>query len=326
MHFFTVKSFLLVFFILAAGNHRAQHPVVFVPPVFNYTTHNYKAGNQNWAITQGKNGVIYIGNDYGLLSFDAVNWQLKTLPNNLSIKSLFIDRSSAEERIYAGSFEEFGYFVRDNKNLLHYHSLKPLIKDHTFYNDEVWTINKVGDLIFFQTFSSYFVYNESENTVRAFKPFPAPLYFFAVKDKLYAQFIDDHFYYFDGSEFQLLLTRDKLRNDNVVSVIPVGDELFLITSRNGIFSYNPYAQTCLARHTGIDYELRNETVNRAALLSDSAFVLGTLNNGLYALTTHGMPLWQLNRDNGLYNNTVLGLYCDEEHNLWATLDNGISLI
>lgn len=47
----------------------------FIPPVYNYTTSNYKAGNQNWSIRQSKNGVIYFGNNNGLLSFDGVNWE-----------------------------------------------------------------------------------------------------------------------------------------------------------------------------------------------------------------------------------------------------------
>ena len=46
----------------------SQH-IPFIPPVYNYTTGDYKAGNQNWAIAQGSYGVIYIGNNNGLLSY-----------------------------------------------------------------------------------------------------------------------------------------------------------------------------------------------------------------------------------------------------------------
>lgn len=321
-----VKSFLLLLFFTGINNESFAQNIPFVPPAFNYTTHNYNAGNQNWAIAQGKNRIIYIGNDYGLLSFDGVNWKLNPLPNNLSVKSIFIDNSSDEEKIYVGSFEEFGFFQRNEKNEFIYHSLKHLIKDFTLYNDEVWTINKLGDDILFQTFSSYFIYNESDNTVKAEKPFPAPLYFFKVQDNLYAQFIDEHFYVFDGSQFQLLLTKDKLNNDQVVSVLPFNDELYLVTTKSGIFSFDLVSKNLSRREIEIDNELKSETVNRVAVLSDSVFVLGTLNNGLYALKTDGTVLWILNRDNGLYNNTVLGLFNDEDNNLWVALDNGVSYI
>lgn len=323
---FACKKFVLLLITISTFRVCFAQDIPFVPPAFNYTTHNYNAGNQNWAVAQGKNRVIYVGNDYGLLSFDGVNWKLNPLPNNLSVKSILVDYSSDEEKIYVGSFEEFGFFQRDEKNELLYHSLKPPVKDFTFYNDEVWTINKAGNRIFFQTFSSYFIYNESDNSLTVEKPFPAPLYFFTAKDTLYAQFIHEHFYVFDGSEFQLLFPRDKLNNDDVVSILPFNNELFLITSKNGIFSYNLNTQKLTRRETAIDNELRNETVNRGVALSDSMFVLGTLNNGLYALKTDGFVLWHLNRDNGLYNNTVLGLFKDMDNNLWVALDNGVSFI
>lgn len=326
MKFLPVKLFLLLLFWMGICSESFTQNIPFVPPVFNYATHNYNAGNQNWAVAQGKNRVIYVGNDYGLLSFDGVNWKLNTLPNNLSVKSILVDNSSEEERIYVGSFEEFGFFQKNDKNELKYHSLKHLIKNFTLYNDEIWTINKLGNNIFFQTFSSYFIYNEAENTVKAEKPFPAPLYFFTAQEKLYAQFIDEHFYVFDGQKFHLLLTRDKLNNDPVVSVLQFGDELYLFTTKNGIFTFNLTSKNLSRRATFIDDELRRETVNRVTALSDSAFVLGTLNNGLYALKTDGSLLWQLNRDNGLYNNTVLGLFSDKDNNLWAALDNGVSYI
>lgn len=317
-------SYLLLFFFISTCNEGSAQNSPFVPLSFNYTTHNYSAGNQNWAIAQGKNRVIYVGNDYGLLSFEGVNWKLNPLPNNLSVKSIFIDHSSAKERIYVGSFEEFGFFQKNEKNELLYHSLKHLIKDFTLYNDEVWTINKLGNYIFFQTFSSYFIYNEQDNTIKAKKPFPAPLYFFTARDKLYAQFINEHFYVFDGTQFQLLLTRDKFNNDQVVSVLPFSNELYLITAKSGIYSFNLISKELSRRVTTIDNELQSETVNRVTALSDSVFVLGTLKHGLYALKTDGSLLWQLNRDNGLYNNTVLGLFTDEDKNLWAALDNGVS--
>lgn len=296
--------------------------IPFVPPSFNYNT----AGNQNWAIAQGKNGVIYVGNNDGLLSFDAVNWKLHRLPNNLAVKSILVDNSSGEERIYVGSFEEFGYFRHDEANQLHYHSLQALVQDYTFRNDEIWTIHKLKDNVFFQSFSSYFVYNETASSIEPVRPYPAPLYFFTAGSSLYAQFIDEHFYVFDGKEFQLLLTKDKFNNDYIVSVFPYEDQLLLISSRNGIFRFDPFSQQLTQWKTGIDRELGTEIVNRATVLSDSIFFLGTLNNGVYALDTEGNALWHLNRNNGLNNNTCLGLFMDRENNLWAALDNGISYI
>ncbi len=326
MKHFGIKLFLLLLCAICGRGAAGQSPA-FAPPSFNYTVKDYKAGNQNWAIAQGTNGVIYIGNDYGLLSFDAVNWELHRLPNNLSVKSILVDASPAgEERIYVGSFEEFGYFVKDAKNQLTYHSLKGLVKDYSFNNDEIWTISKLENRLFFQSFSSYFIYNEKEGAIEAIHPHPAPLYFFPVGRQLYAQFINNDFCVLEDKRFVPILTRNRINHDDIVSVLPDANGLILVTSQNGLYRFEPERKYLSRFKTAIDHELSAEKVNRVTMLSDSTFVLGTLNNGIYALKADGGMLWQLNMNNGLYNNTVLALFADREANLWAALDNGISCI
>ena len=321
-----IRYLFLVLALITAISCCFAQGTTFIPLTFNHTTHHYHAGNQNWAVAQGKDKVIYIGNEHGLLTFDAANWRLHHLPNNLSVKSILTVDDAGEEKIYIGSFEEFGYFRKNKKNELQYHSLKYLIKDYELYNDEVWTINRIGDNVFFQTFSSFFIFNETDQSVKSFKPFPAPLFFFTVNDQLYAQFIDDDFYVFDGEQFQLLIARERVNNDNIVSALSFKDEVLLFTSSNGIYSYNPKTDVLTHKSTAMDALLKNETVNRVVSLSDTTFALGTLNNGIYALNTDGELQWRINQNNGLYNNTVLGLFVDKEHNLWAALDNGVASI
>ena len=93
--------FLLLFFQLFLHTQFiVGQDIPFVPPVFNYNTSNYKAGNQNWAIAQDNKEVMYFANNQGLLSFDGVNWKLHKLPNNRGVKSIFIDKHDNSERIY----------------------------------------------------------------------------------------------------------------------------------------------------------------------------------------------------------------------------------
>jgi len=150
--------------------------IPFIPPVYNYTTSHYKAGNQNWSIAQDQEGVIYFGNNNGLLSFDGANWNLHKLPNNLAVKSIFIDFNHNPNRIYVGSFEEFGYFERDRHSRLIYHSLRNQVEDYQFHNDEIWKICQHRGKIYFQSFSAFFVLEE--NSIKTHKPYPGVLYFF----------------------------------------------------------------------------------------------------------------------------------------------------
>lgn len=309
-----------VIFMAFAVSSIAQD-IPFIPPVYNYTTDHYNAGNQNWVIAQGSNGVIYFGNDNGMLSYDGVNWELHSLPNNLSVKSIYIDSNNNYERIYVGSFEEFGYFESNETNQLIYHSLSHNIEDHQFHNDEIWSIYPFDGKLYFQTFSTIFIYDG--NKVQTLNPYPAVLYFFPVGEKMFAQLIGGGFSLFDGENFHPVFTRDQWNNDNVVALLPYGDDWLLVTSKNGLYRFSEKERTLTRWHISGSSELVQSTINRAIVSGDS-YIFGTLNSGIFAIDKDGEQLWHIDRNNGLNNNTVLALFRDREQTVWAALDNGIS--
>jgi DNA-binding CsgD family transcriptional regulator len=319
-----LRILLLLFFVFFTFANARN--ISFVPSVYNYITKDYKAGNQNWTIAQGYDGVMYIGNNNGLLRFDGTNWSLHKLPNGLSVKSILIDTFEETERIYVGSFEEFGYFTTDNTNQLVYHSLTSLLKDYSFRNDEIWTIQRQSSTIYFQSFRSYFVYNETKSEITHNQPFPAPLYFFEADGQIFSQFIDEDFYQLKNGEFIRLFSKQLINNDYIVSIIPFENKYLLISSENGIFEWNPETNIVLAWKTDIDDRLKIGIANRAIKASDSVIVIGTLKEGVFALNIEGTQKWHLNHQNGLNNNTVLALFRDKEENIWVALDNGISYI
>ena len=48
----------------------------FIPAITNYTVKDYEGGHQNWACAQGDDGVMYFGNNNGLLVYDGFSWEL----------------------------------------------------------------------------------------------------------------------------------------------------------------------------------------------------------------------------------------------------------
>lgn len=88
----------------------------FIPAITNYTVKDYEGGHQNWACAQGDDGVMYFGNNNGLLVYDGFSWELHRVPGGYIVRSVFVDG----DRVYIGSFEEFGYFIRktDGHNII----------------------------------------------------------------------------------------------------------------------------------------------------------------------------------------------------------------
>ena len=59
-----------------------------LPPINTYTAKDYKAENQNWAISQSDNKFIYVANNKGLLEFNGAIWQLYPTPNETIMRSV----------------------------------------------------------------------------------------------------------------------------------------------------------------------------------------------------------------------------------------------
>ena len=294
-------------------------PIPFSPIVRNYSVSDYNAGIQNWAIAQDERGVMYFGNNSGLLEFDGSAWRLYELPTKGIVRAIYI---SEDGRIYVGSYEEFGYFVRTPYDTLEYHSLKNKVKDFAFHNDEIWDIACVQGEIVFQSFGSLFFYNG--NSVEGIRMKNLPLNLFQVGNTFYSQRINGGLYVFAGREMKELIPRKAFGDSDVLAGLPYDDAVLMFTRNQGGFLYRD--RRVEKWETECDDIFKKHTINRAVMTKDSCYVVGTISDGIYALDKKGKLIWKVNTDNKLQNNTVLRLYCDDDNNIWTALDEGIAYI
>lgn len=77
-----LSLFVLTFRLLAEDN---------VPSVFvqNYTVGDYKASCQNWGLSVSEEGILYVANNSGLLTFDGNSWRIHELPEQKVISRIF---------------------------------------------------------------------------------------------------------------------------------------------------------------------------------------------------------------------------------------------
>ncbi len=312
---------LFVLFIGGCLFPAVAHASAFMPIVTNYTTGDYQAGLQNWALAQGANGEMYIGNNSGLLCFDGYTWSKTPMPGNQLVRSILVDG----DRIYVGTYEDFGYFTRNALGSLEYTSLWNRLHNVETHNDEIWNIIKIGTCIYFQSFSSWFKY-DGETVTAHYSADHQPLYFHEAHGRIYVQMVNGDFYLLENDAYKPLIKREALGGDAVVALIPTaGEGMILCTEWNGLFNYD--GKTLSPRPTAIDKELKNQQMNRAVMIpADSTIVLGTIRNGIYAIDKKGKEMWHYNINNRLYNNSVLRLFCDRDNNVWAALDIGMALI
>ena len=128
---------------------------LFKPTVTNYTSRQFDASNQNWACGQDDDGIMYFGNNDGLLVFDGARWKCYPVPGHYIVRSVTVDGN----RVYTGSYQQFGYFSRDDFGEMRYTSISDSIDPALFNDDEIWKIERAGDYLIFQSFRSLFVYD-----------------------------------------------------------------------------------------------------------------------------------------------------------------------
>ncbi|MCP5046355.1 MAG: histidine kinase, partial [bacterium] len=120
----TIYSVIMKFLVLGALFLLTVNQCAYTQNTGFKYFNNYRPGikdlqPQNWSVTQDKRGVIYVGNQGGLLEFDGVSWRSVRVPN-WSVRSMAMDDAGT---IYIGGKDEFGFFTLDSNGSLNYTSL-----------------------------------------------------------------------------------------------------------------------------------------------------------------------------------------------------------
>ncbi len=311
------RRIFLLFCILCAFSVPAQE---ITPIVTQYTKTDYHAANQNWDVKQGTDGAMYFGNNNCLLRYDGFDWTSYRIPRNKIIRSVYVTNDG---KIYVGSFQEFGYFEKNNLGKLVYTSLSSQLKGYKMQNDEVWNILEYKGKIIFQSFTSFFVYDFKTVTGKRYNL--TFLFFKKFKEKIYTHVEQNGFSVYDDSKGDFQKVPDCPFRSPMISIIPFKkDSAYVITQNDGIFIFDGVHFRKF--QTPFEEHITNGNVNRACLTKDSLLVIGTIQNGVTALNKRGEIVWELNTSNILQNNTILGMYSDLENNLWLSLDKGIAAI
>lgn len=311
------KLLLFVLFPLTSFGQNT----IGLPDVINYSKQSYAAGLQNWDIKQDKNGIIYIANNEGLLSFDGRYWTLYPLPNRTIVRSVEI---GTDHKIYVGGQDELGYFAPAENGRLVYHQLDDFIpaKDQSF--GDVWDIVAYKKDVFFRTSTKIFkVSNQAVATYRAISEWS---YMSVCNDRLFAHDYVNGLHQFENNVMATIpVTGVQLPNDPVTGILPAGNDSILITTlKNGIFHL---ANNNISKLVSANNSLfQSERIYSTTPINKEWLALATNNSGVYIIDLKGNIIQSFSKTEGLQNNNVLSIFLDNQRNLWLGLDNGVDFI
>ncbi len=321
------KTFRLRFFLLAVSGFLlpeimpAQSVNLGNPPVLNYSKRQYKAGTQVWDISQDPNGVMWFGNNEGLLESDGMHWRLHPLANRTIVRSV---RAAANGRIFVGGQDEFGYFAPESNGALRYHSLTGLLPPAELHFGDVWNIAVRPEGVFFRTDHQVYWFHDPQLTP-LFSSGSTMHFMGEWQGKLLVQDGESKLYRFENGQFRPLGQPADFRFGILSGILQFSPDTTLVTTiKNGIFFFD--GNHFSPWKTPADAFLKTNIIFCAGMLSDGKIAIGTALNGLVTIDRQRRIFHHLNKKNGLQNNTVLSLFAPPNGGLWLGLDNGIDFV
>lgn len=309
-----LKIKTVTFILLLIQNYSYSQEIL--PFVENYSKLHYQGDNQIWNVAQGNDKSMYFANNHYLLRYDGVIWEKYTLPNKTIIRSIMIEG----DKIYSGSYKEFGYWYRKDGKM-HYVSItKNLRLFDEKDNEEIWKIFKFNGSIYFQSFNDVFIYNGKHIQKTRF-PFLIS-YCFVVDKNLYVASVEKGIFKMGGT----VITRPKgwnvPKNTVVHAIEKHQGKVYVFSQKKGIFIHENNNLT--AWNNPLNEILKTATINVARFTKNNQLIIGTGNKGIYVFDLNTNTYKNIDRDNVLMNNSILSIGFDKEDDLWLGLDNGIA--
>jgi signal transduction histidine kinase/ligand-binding sensor domain-containing protein len=288
-----------------------------------YSPKEYGGAGQSWTFAQDDRGVMYVGNNLGLLEYDGATWRM--IPaGNFVVRSLAKD---GQGRLYIGSTGEFGYLAADATGQMHYVSLLKEVKpeDRTF--NDVWTTNVTPDGIYFQAREILIRLTPSTSgerwTVRTWKPTGRFLYGFFVRGAYYVHQQGVGLQRMVHDELQTIAGSEPFAEERAQVLLPYGDtDLLFGTFNHGLYRYDGRSFTPFT--TEIDDLLKSQTLYKGITLPDGTLGLSTISGGAFILDPRsGRALRRLNLAIGLPADNGLAIFADRAGTLWLALEGAI---
>lgn len=306
-----MRQSALLLLVLFCTCVRAQETLT--PRLRSFNSEDYRADNQNWAVTQSPQGILYVANSAGVLCFDGLNWTTRELPGRPTVRAV----TWHDERLFVGGYGEFGYFTASEGRLEGYTSLSAQLPADE-RTEEIWNIEVFGNgTVILQSFSRFYRFADGELTVLKVGPV---LFAHASGDLLYVPLADGGLTVFSD---ELQATNNYLGTPRKIVDITGEKDRIIYATATGIYLENEGELEAWSAE--VNALVAEQQINRILALSDGSLAVGTIMAGVYVFTSSGTLSNHLNYGNGLPNNTVLALFEDRKGNLWVGTDRGLAV-
>ena len=292
-----------------------------LPPIEVFKPKDYGAEDQNWSISQGKDKSIYFANNNGLLMYNGARWKLYKSKNSSIVRSVKV----IGEKIYTGSYMDFGFWEKNEFGALEYTSIASDKNISLVEDEEFWNILELDRWILFQSLDRIYIYDSKIKTIAIIESDTTITKIYKVNNEIYYQKINQGIFKFKNGEEILITNNEKLKNNIVINIFDYNKQLLFQTKEHGLF-IKENDKNIREWDSALNVKLSKYNIYNSLRLKNGDFILGSVSNGLLYVNKEKKVSFTINQSKGLGNNTVLSLFEDVDENVWLGLDNGISNI
>ncbi|MEQ8324825.1 MAG: SpoIIE family protein phosphatase [Vicingaceae bacterium] len=328
---FTGKVFSTLIILWLATNFFGQvvqgqiNPELGQLPVVNYTSKSYKASPQNWAIAQAPNGLMYFGNNEGVLVYDGKQWDHIPTFNESAVRALDI---GPQGKVYVGGVGDFGFISSDAHGKLVYVSLQRKFNLKEEDVEDVYNVNAFEDRVYYMTNRNIYCYNGKSLRVWESKSLFQSAY--NIDGKYIVNQLSLGLCELDGDSLNPISKVNDFKGKRIYDIVSYSsDDMMVLTEKSGI------SQFFLNAHSGgrneeylikVNSETKDFSPNNGLFLQDHILSIGTWGYGLLLVDKEGDIVQRLNSDFGLNDDVINDQFMDKDGNLWLATSNGISRV
>lgn len=305
---------LFINFILLSLFLLSQEYENGIPSFKNLSPIMYGQESQNFSILQDKNHLMFFGNVNGIMEYDNSEWRLIPVAGRP-----MMDINNKNE-IFFGGYNEIGKLIYENG----------VPKEHlySFHKEinpgQISQVVALDDIVFFAT--SHQLLSLVNDSVEVELSNIQGIKIFKLNQTVYISVPERGLYTWGDDKVQPVENNHLLSNNHVEDVCLLGDGRFLIKPRNekGFLIFD--GKNLEIFRTEVDDFIERNMYSKSRVLYNGHILIGTHLGGLVCINEQGRFVFVLNRDNGLRDNQITDIFVDNNHKVWITTFNGITII
>ncbi len=316
--------YLMITWVVWGENAEADPQIqVGYPFITQYSAREFGAYPETWKILQDKRGVMFFGNESGIVEFDGQSWRTIQVPYQDNVRSFTLGDDGV---IYVCAANHFGYLQSDSLGKFRFISLNSFLDDQYQSIGEIWDVAVSSNRVFYKTRDKILIWDgkavtviDSVNAFRLYK----------IGDTIYSRNHQVGLMIVEGDSVRLMPGGEFFKSIGVYNLLDLQNQpgtqyQFLVTTNSsGLFLYD--GRQFHPFKTDVDSLLKTSQIYNACILPDGNYALATQRGGVFIVNPQGKLVLKLDETAGLPTNVIYDVFPTREGGLWLATNSGIVL-